>query len=225
MRAGIAGGVVLFAVLVPALCFAQTTSCSVGKGMMQCVSPNQMTNCTGGQGLVTCNTTNTGLPEPTLLPPPPRDNTARQNLADAEAGFGEALGEAFARLRARAEQRRQENRQLAETALQRGDCATAHAMVVKDKDMLTYIDGTCAHMQAVAAQQAAQTRAAADVQAFANDPSHPRFMEVRGQMSDLLRNGQAHTLQEAYDLATAAAPAAPSAPVQSTATAVAAPAR
>ncbi len=194
------------AMLVPTIVLAQTTTCMVSGHLVQCNSPTQQTNCMGGQGLVTCQTTNTGiLNYPRYAPPPPPpDNSARENLQASEANFGAAAGGLVARLIERARERKMENRQFAEQALQRGDCATAHTMALKDKEMLTYVDGTCANMAAQAAQRAGEAKAATDVQAFAADPGHPRFMEVRLQMSDLLRNGTAHTLQEAYDMATAA---------------------
>ncbi len=204
MKSPIAG--LLLAVSIPALGLAQTTTGMVSPGLVQFNSPDQVTSCMGGQGLVTCQTTNMGL---TLTPPtqpPPPDYRSRQDLANAEANFGSALGDAFARIRERAEQRKIQNRQLAEEALQRGDCTTARLMATKDKDMLTYVDSTCTQMAARASQEAAQTRINGEIQAFAADPSHPRFNQVKAQMAQLLQSGRAHTLQEAYDMATAGSP-------------------
>ena len=157
MKSPIAGW--LLAVSIPALGLAQTTTGMVGPGLAQFNSPDRVTSCMGGQGLVTCQTTNMGLTltPPTQPLPPPPDDRSRQDLANAEANFGSALGDAFARIRERAEQRKIQNRQLAEEALQRGDCTTARLMATKDKDMLTYVDSTCAQMAARASQAAEPT--------------------------------------------------------------------
>ena len=144
--------------------------------------------------------------QPPAPPPAPRDDSAYRYREDAEGNFGAALGEAIARGRQRAYERQMQNRQLAEQALQRGDCPTARTMAVKDKDMLKYVESSCASMAAQGSEAQAQARATADVQAFAADPHHPYFQRVRGQMGDLLRSGRAHTLQEAYDLAVTANP-------------------
>ncbi len=61
-------------------------------------------------------------------------------------------------------------------------------------------------MAAQSSQPADQARVEAEVQAFAADPSHPRFTQLRLQMSELMRSGRARTLREAYDLALVASP-------------------
>lgn len=54
--------------------------------------------------------------------------------------------------------------------------------------------------------QADQARIQADIDAFAADPSHPHFEEVKAVMGALMTSGSARTLQEAYDQACYARP-------------------
>jgi hypothetical protein len=40
-----------------------------------------------------------------------------------------------------------------------------------------------------------------EIEAFERDPAHPHFLEVRADMAELLKQGKADTLQQAYDVA------------------------
>jgi hypothetical protein len=57
-----------------------------------------------------------------------------------------------------------------------------------------------------------QTARRAQVAAFAADPAHPYFGIVRGKMFALLRDGQASSMQQAYDLAVSQTPNLPAIP-------------
>lgn len=57
-----------------------------------------------------------------------------------------------------------------------------------------------------------QTMRQAQIAAFAVDPAHPYFGIVRGKMFELLRNGQATSMQQAYDLAVSQTPNLPAIP-------------
>lgn len=50
-------------------------------------------------------------------------------------------------------------------------------------------------------QDAARSRAEAEIQAFSADPKNLHFSEVQGEITQLLQRGMAKTLQEAYDMA------------------------
>jgi hypothetical protein len=186
-------GVAVLLALIPAAALAQNTS---------------FTSCVLSPGMAQCHTTDMGMHNAPADPPPVSDGSRRQSLGDAEANFGSALGGAIARARERAREHRMENRQLATQALQNGDCATAKTMAARDKDMLAYVTGTCAARD----EAAARRQAGDEVAAFAADPRHPSFGQVRGQMADLLRGGQAKTLQDAYDQAVANTPSLKAAP-------------
>ncbi len=54
--------------------------------------------------------------------------------------------------------------------------------------------------------QGAQTQVMSEIQAFAADPAHPYFNDVREHMGALMKAGKAGNLQEAYDMATWAVP-------------------
>ncbi len=55
-------------------------------------------------------------------------------------------------------------------------------------------------------QTQAQTTVLSEIEAFARDPNHPYFNDVREHMGALMKAGKAATLQEAYDMATWAVP-------------------
>lgn len=55
--------------------------------------------------------------------------------------------------------------------------------------------------QTQAERQLREGEAAAQIEAFRNDPAHPYFDNVRGQMKALLESGQASTLADAYESA------------------------
>lgn len=55
-------------------------------------------------------------------------------------------------------------------------------------------------------QTQAQTTVLSEIDAFARDPNHPYFNDVREHMGALMKAGKAATLQEAYDMATWAVP-------------------
>jgi hypothetical protein len=57
-----------------------------------------------------------------------------------------------------------------------------------------------------------QNETQAQVGAFAADPAHPYFGIVRGKMFELLRDGQASSMQQAYDLAVSQTPNLPAIP-------------
>lgn len=54
--------------------------------------------------------------------------------------------------------------------------------------------------------QGAQTQVMSEIDAFARDPAHPYFNDVREHMGALMKAGKAANLQEAYDMATWAVP-------------------
>lgn len=121
-------------------------------------------------------------------------SASSDGLAQAQKGFFDSAAAAILRAREAAAQRKQQNRSAVQAAVQRGDCATAGKLAAGDKEALAYVERTCA-------AQARQKTALDQVAAFAADPAHPLFEEVRDQMSDLLRAGKALTLQQAYDMA------------------------
>lgn len=55
-------------------------------------------------------------------------------------------------------------------------------------------------------QTQAQSQVVSQIDAFARDPSHPYFNDVREHMGALMKAGKAETLQEAYEMATWAHP-------------------
>lgn len=55
-------------------------------------------------------------------------------------------------------------------------------------------------------EQAQQQQLLQEIQAFAADPKHPHFEQVKSLMAPLLASGQAKDLQEAYDMACHANP-------------------
>ncbi len=57
-----------------------------------------------------------------------------------------------------------------------------------------------------------QNATQAQVGAFAADPAHPYFGIVRVKMFELLRDGQASSMQQAYDLAVSQTPNLPAIP-------------
>lgn len=60
--------------------------------------------------------------------------------------------------------------------------------------------------QQEAGQQQLQTEITTELQAFASDPKHPHFQEVKVHMAALLKEGAAKDLQDAYEQATWARP-------------------
>jgi hypothetical protein len=192
--------VVVMAGLVPGATIAQsTTYCyHVGTEIM-CSStgaPGQapeQTNCYHVGTEVMCNSTG--------APPPDTD------LQQSESNFGSALGMALGDLAERIRERR--------AAAAAARAQNAQGENVAGSDAATSFGAQ--HQSDFAPNQGEQARPQASqsadlapyieqVKEFAASADHPYFGLVRERMIALLQNGQAETLQQAYDLAVAQDP-------------------
>lgn len=73
------------------------------------------------------------------------------------------------------------------------------------QERLAQLEGSL-HQQTYAQQQATQATIQSEIQAFASDPEHTHFEEVKAEMAALLQSGRAPDLKSAYDMACWARP-------------------
>lgn len=153
------------------------------------------TNCYNIGQTVSCTSNTTPAP----------DYQAQQEFySEAGAALGLAIREAIERHRADEAQ----TDQAISNAIAYNDCDVARQIAGKNRGRLARIAAEC-HAAPPAAQAAPAYTSAevqAEIAAFAANPAHPYFGLVREQMGQLLKEGRAGSLQEAYDFATAASP-------------------
>ena len=80
-----------------------------------------------------------------------------------------------------------------------------HPVIQQMAQEVNSLKSALAQQQATAAQSA-QTQYQSEIQAFQSDPANLYFENVRGDMANLIRTGQAQGLKDAYEKATWASP-------------------